>query len=137
MPTVRELQVRFIAREVNDPRVGEPITGLDSILRLMSQLRFPVDEEVWAVVLDIERKILRMYQVSKGGKHETSFCGVGSAGYGCCMLRLGILFRPLAALHHPTPQFPWRSAQYALGLHGSQANLKIISRLSNRRPLKS
>ena len=72
MPMVRELVVRYQEKEVNDPRVGEPVLTPDAIYRLMSFLRFAVDEEVWAIVLDVERKIVGMYQVSKGGKHETS-----------------------------------------------------------------
>lgn len=70
MPMVRELVVRYQEKEVNDPRVGEPVLTPDAIYRLMSFLRFAVDEEVWAVVLDVERKIVGMYLVSKGGRHE-------------------------------------------------------------------
>jgi DNA repair protein RadC len=71
MPTVRELKISYVEREVADPRVGQPIRDVDSILRLMSFLRFSVDEEVWAIVLDAESRLIGTYQVSKGGRHET------------------------------------------------------------------
>lgn len=71
MPIVRELQVRYIEKEVHDPRIGEPILTVEGIVRLMSFLRFAVDEEVWGLALDAERKLVGIYQTSKGSKHET------------------------------------------------------------------
>jgi proteasome lid subunit RPN8/RPN11 len=69
---VRELQISFREREVLDPRVGEPIQSVEAVARLMSFLRFAADEEVYALILDVERKLICIRQVSRGGRHETS-----------------------------------------------------------------
>lgn len=72
MPTVRELKISYEEKDVADPRVGEPITSLESILGLMNFLRFTADEEVWAILVDAQAKLIGTYQVAKGGRHEST-----------------------------------------------------------------
>ena len=72
MPMVRELVVRYQEKEVNDPRVGEPVLTPDAIYRLMSFLRFAVDEEVWAVVLDVDLDAAASVEQQKTSEKENA-----------------------------------------------------------------
>jgi proteasome lid subunit RPN8/RPN11 len=71
MATIKELQVTYQERETNDLAVGQPIRDVDAILRLMSFLRFAADENVYAIILDSEFKLIGISQISRGGRHET------------------------------------------------------------------
>ncbi|MGD0265632.1 MAG: JAB domain-containing protein [Candidatus Methylomirabilota bacterium] len=71
MPRIREIKVSYEEKEVPDPGVGEPVRTIEPVLRLTSFLRFAVDEEVWALILDAEAKLIGLYQLAKGGRHET------------------------------------------------------------------
>jgi DNA repair protein RadC len=71
MPTIRELRISYEEKEIADPRVGEPMTSTESVLGIMNFLRFSADEEVWAVLLDAQMKLIGTYQVAKGGRHES------------------------------------------------------------------
>ena len=70
MPRVRELKISYEEKEVADPRVGEPLVGVQAVLTLLSFLQYAVDEEVWAVVLDAKCRLIGRYQLAKGGRHE-------------------------------------------------------------------
>jgi DNA repair protein RadC len=71
MPRIREIKVSYEEKEVTDPRVEEPIRSVDAVLRLTSFLRCAVDEEVYALVLGADSKLIGLYQLAKGGRHET------------------------------------------------------------------
>jgi DNA repair protein RadC len=71
MGTVRELLITYRERQVLDPGVGEPVRSVGAIGRLMSFLRFAADEEVYALILDAEQRLICVRQVSRGGRHET------------------------------------------------------------------
>ena len=71
MPRIREIKVSYEEKEVPDPGVGEPVRTIAPVLRLTSFLRCAVDEEVWALILDAESKLIGLYQLAKGGRHET------------------------------------------------------------------
>ena len=71
MPRIREIKVSYEEKEVPDPGVGDPVRTIEPVLRLMSFLRFTADEEVWAILLDAQAKLIGTYQVAKGGRHES------------------------------------------------------------------
>jgi DNA repair protein RadC len=71
MPRIREIKVSYEEKEVPDLGVGDSVRTIEPVLRLTSFLRFAVDEEVWAIVLDGEYKLIGLYQVAKGGRHES------------------------------------------------------------------
>ncbi len=71
MPRIREIKVTYEEKEVHDPGVGETVRTIEPILRLTSFLRFAVDEEVWALILDAEAKLIGLYQLAKGGRTES------------------------------------------------------------------
>ena len=72
MAKIREIRVQYVEREVLDPRAGNPVFTVESVLRLASFLRYAVDEEMWSIVLDGKRELVGMYQVSKGGRVATA-----------------------------------------------------------------
>jgi RadC-like JAB domain-containing protein len=71
MAKIRAIKVFYEELEVMAPGVGEPVRTTEGVLRLVSFLRHAVDEEVWAVVVGGDMKLIGIYQLSKGGRHET------------------------------------------------------------------
>ena len=71
MAKIRELRVSYEVKETEGPDDLGTIQSAAEISKHAEFVRYAVDEEVWALIVDPEGNVVTRYHVSKGGRHES------------------------------------------------------------------
>ena len=71
MAKIRELRVSYDVKQTEGPDDLGTIRSATEIQQHVEFLRYAVDEEVWALIVDPESNVVTRYHVSKGGRHES------------------------------------------------------------------